>query len=460
MTNFSKLVITDKGKKLLNDALVLGKKVNFTNASVSEMRCQEKELQELCELQEIKQTVPIYNIVRNEDFIEMMIEFDNDTSDVGYYLRMLGVYAMLDGEEEILFALAKEQTEDLFISSGEVAVSSVNMKLKIQLENKDIVQLVVDRAGAATPGNVLTVRDDLAAHIQDKNNPHYVTKSQIGLGKVDNTADAEKPVSTAQQAALDSYYQQSAGYTDQKIAQLINDAPETLDTLKEVADAIEENKNVVDALDAAIGVKANQEDLDRHINDDIIHITATEREEWNNPTYMEADTLSVLNSGDKISTVFGKIAKAVSTLTSHIGTVATTGVMGHVKLTNGTSVIEDGYALDARQANASIVGTLANQIDMLNTNLSNVSPKEGSFAACSQISNVPVYGGTAYLGTSFYLPKGYSINVTNVTAIGAYGNFVASLDFNRYGNYIRPSTVNANLAGYMIQIEGIISKIN
>lgn len=89
-----------------------------------------------------------------------------------------------------------------------------------------------------------------------------------------------------------------------------------------------------------------------------------------------------------------------------------------------------------------------------------MSPTEGAFAVCSQISNVPVYEGAAYLGTSFYLPKGYSINVSNVVAIGAYGNFASSLEFGRYGDYIRPTTTNANLAGYMIQIEGIISKIN
>ena len=40
-------------------------------------------------------------------------------------------------------------------------------------------------------------------HIEDNENPHGVTKAQVGLGNVDNTADADKPVSTQQQAALD-----------------------------------------------------------------------------------------------------------------------------------------------------------------------------------------------------------------------------------------------------------------
>lgn len=41
------------------------------------------------------------------------------------------------------------------------------------------------------------------SHIADKNNPHEVTKQQVGLGNVDNTSDANKPVSNATQIALD-----------------------------------------------------------------------------------------------------------------------------------------------------------------------------------------------------------------------------------------------------------------
>lgn len=44
--------------------------------------------------------------------------------------------------------------------------------------------------------------DDLQDHIADANNPHKVTKAQVGLGSVDNTSDVDKPVSTAQAAAI------------------------------------------------------------------------------------------------------------------------------------------------------------------------------------------------------------------------------------------------------------------
>jgi hypothetical protein len=42
------------------------------------------------------------------------------------------------------------------------------------------------------------------AHIANTSNPHAVTRVQVGLGNVDNTSDANKPVSTAAQTALNA----------------------------------------------------------------------------------------------------------------------------------------------------------------------------------------------------------------------------------------------------------------
>jgi hypothetical protein len=41
------------------------------------------------------------------------------------------------------------------------------------------------------------------SHVSDTNNPHGVTKGQVGLGNVDNTSDLEKPISTAAQTEFD-----------------------------------------------------------------------------------------------------------------------------------------------------------------------------------------------------------------------------------------------------------------
>ena len=51
-------------------------------------------------------------------------------------------------------------------------------------------------------GNFATIAAMSTGHSADKNNPHVVTKAQVGLGAVDNTPDLSKPVSAATQAAL------------------------------------------------------------------------------------------------------------------------------------------------------------------------------------------------------------------------------------------------------------------
>ena len=58
---------------------------------------------------------------------------------------------------------------------------------------------------------IKVVQDDVTAHKDNKNNPHAVTAAQVGLGNVNNTSDANKPVSTAQQAALDKKIDKAGG---------------------------------------------------------------------------------------------------------------------------------------------------------------------------------------------------------------------------------------------------------
>lgn len=204
------------------------------------------------------------------------------------------------------------------------------------------------------------------------------------------------------------------GYTDTKISELINGAPSTMDTLKEIADAMAENQSVVEALNTAIGTKASNSDLTAHTENTSIHITEDERSKWNdanskkhvhnnksildnttasyteeekeklsgiedganktiidsalnssstNPVqnkvvnealgnklatngdasnttvaFTEATTLSKLTTGEKMSVLFGKVSKAISTLISHISTSATASVLGHVKVDDSLSL--------------------------------------------------------------------------------------------------------------------------
>ena len=173
-------------------------------------------------------------------------------------------------------------------------------------------------------------------------NGHALT-GNISLTAADVGADASGSAATALGSAK--------SYTDKKIVDLIGGAPETLDTLKEVADALAANEDVVEALDAAIGTKASTEALQAHTNSqsnphkvtqaqvglsNVENKTGAEiRGEMTKaevekalgytpsaitnvpdvatndqtPTFTQAAERANITSGEKLSTIFGKIMK-------------------------------------------------------------------------------------------------------------------------------------------------------
>lgn len=82
-----------------------------------------------------------------------------------------------------------------------------------------------DQAGITSDINA--VQTNLETHINNKSNPHEVTKDQVGLGNVDNTSDANKPISTATQNALNSKFNASDGNA---LKQRVDNIPELIAT--------------------------------------------------------------------------------------------------------------------------------------------------------------------------------------------------------------------------------------
>ena len=73
------------------------------------------------------------------------------------------------------------------------------------------------------------ITSNLNNHIQDYQNPHKVTKDQVGLSNVDNTSDADKPVSDATQTELDKKANQT--YVNQ-LQQTITNMQTTIQQLQ------------------------------------------------------------------------------------------------------------------------------------------------------------------------------------------------------------------------------------
>ena len=80
-------------------------------------------------------------------------------------------------------------------------------------------------------------------------------------------------------------------YVDTKVADIVDSAPETLNTLKELSTALGNDPNFATTIATEIGTKANASDLTAHIGD-ATHITAAERTAWNAKSNLALGTTS------------------------------------------------------------------------------------------------------------------------------------------------------------------------
>lgn len=81
-----------------------------------------------------------------------------------------------------------------------------------------ITSATISQAGLMSSSD----KTNLETHINNKSNPHEVTKDQVGLGNVDNTSDANKPISNATQTALNGKFSATDGNA---LKQTIEDMP-------------------------------------------------------------------------------------------------------------------------------------------------------------------------------------------------------------------------------------------
>jgi hypothetical protein len=108
-----------------------------------------------------------------------------------------------------------------------------------------------------------------------------ITKSMVGLGNVDNTSDANKPVSSATQTALDAKANlvsptftgvplaptagsgtnttqlATTAFVRNEISSLVSSAPAALDTLQELAAAINSDASFATTVSTQIGLRSN-----------------------------------------------------------------------------------------------------------------------------------------------------------------------------------------------------------
>ena len=81
-----------------------------------------------------------------------------------------------------------------------VVLTGLSLATNAVISATDTVLVAFGKLQAQITANLST----LTSHTSNTGNPHATTKAQVGLGNADNTSDANKPVSTATQTALNA----------------------------------------------------------------------------------------------------------------------------------------------------------------------------------------------------------------------------------------------------------------
>ncbi len=228
---------------------------------------------------------------------------NDDTDNAKYYYEQTknfvsGRVTGIKGEAEKEF-----RDGNVIITKGNIGLGSVpNVATNDQTPTYNVsIEIAELKSGeklSVAFGKIAKAISTLISHLSNKSNPHVVTKSQVGLGNCDNTSDANKPVSTATQNALN--------------------------------------------------LKANKSDLSSHTGNtsnphrvtkaqvglgSVPNVATNDQK----PTYSEATILETLKSGEKMSVSFGKIMKAITELIGVKKTVS--GIIGSDEYNSSKSYV-------------------------------------------------------------------------------------------------------------------------
>ena len=111
-------------------------------------------------------------------------------------------------------------------------------------------------ADATTKANAAVVSAGTAADTKISTAVAALTKSSVGLSNVDNTADASKPVSTAQSSAIATAKAEAIADATAQVNALLTGAPEALNTLDELAAALGDDANFASTVTTNLALKA------------------------------------------------------------------------------------------------------------------------------------------------------------------------------------------------------------
>lgn len=160
-------------------------------------------------------------------------------------------------EAVLNFTTYRQEAQQVGRNTLTITSATISQAGLMSSSDKTKLDGLKDQAGITSDINA--VQTNLETHINNKSNPHEVTKDQVGLSEVDNTSDVNKPISNATQTALNGKFSATDGNA---LKQTIEDMPNLVVTEGSVS---HKNNN--------ISLSLRQQDLKDPVNTDSILLT-------------------------------------------------------------------------------------------------------------------------------------------------------------------------------------------
>ena len=238
---WNEAAVTVKGINMITTA-VTGKHIVFTKALGSEGYEDAASLLVQTDIATPYHNLNIAKMEYGDNEIIIKLRVQNDGLEQKYNLRQIGLYARLeDTDIDILFAVIQDKEGEEIPIESETPQFLVEFDFVIPISNVENISVSV------TPNTFATLEDirEMSGHINDKSNPHAVTKTQVGLGNVPNVVTNDQTPTYTVSANLSEL---SGG----------------------------------EKLSAAFGKLAKAvKELIAHLADNTRHITSSERTAWN-----------------------------------------------------------------------------------------------------------------------------------------------------------------------------------
>ncbi len=319
------LNLTSTGQQLLTRALA-GESIRFSHialgsgadagASASALLHQEMLL-------------PITSSTRGQQTVSIKTVYNNADVQTGYRLTEIGIYAADPdgGTAELLYAYGySPQAEADYVPAAADRTLETELTIAVYVG-------ATERVTVTLYSGAYALASDLSDHIGNTNNPHGLTIAQIGAASAAELADHVRDNTNPHAVTAAQVGAPTVADLNNHIGDTSNPHGVTVAQIGAASGAdltahINDQNNPHGTTPAGIGA-ATATDLTAHTgNTSNPHgVTAAQLGLGNvqnvatndqTPTFAEAATLTTLSSGEKLSILFGKIAKGISALIDHV----------------------------------------------------------------------------------------------------------------------------------------------